>query len=75
MPRNQVVTRLPIPIERPVVELVGEDSNAFNILGLAIAAMRNHGYQDELIEQYRAEAMSGDYNHLLTVTMEYVEVQ
>jgi hypothetical protein len=73
--RDQDITREhAIPTDRAVVTLVGEDGNAFNIMGLAVAAMRRHGYADELIEQYKAEAMAGDYDNLLRVTMAYVEV-
>jgi hypothetical protein len=56
------------------VKLIGEDGNAFSILGRVHAAMRDAGVPAEVIEQYRDDATSGDYDHLLAVTMEYVEV-
>ena len=55
------------------VTLVGEDGNAFAILGKVKKALQRAGHKD-LAEEYMKEAMSGDYNHLLTTTMEYVEV-
>lgn len=55
------------------VKLVGEDGNAFAIIGNVVRALRQGGRAD-LIPEYKAEAMSGDYDHLLQVTMQYVEV-
>lgn len=63
----------PIPDNKPSVKLVGEDGNAFSILGRTMQAMRRHGWPKELIDQYTAEATSGDYNHLLATTLEYVD--
>jgi len=56
------------------VELVGDDGNAFFILGKVKAAMKKGGCSLEQINEYFEEATSGDYNHLLQVTMKYVEV-
>ena len=55
------------------VELVGHDGNAFAILGRVKRALEKAGHK-ELAEQYQKEATAGDYDHLLQVTMEYVEV-
>ena len=56
------------------VKLVGKDGNAFAILGRVRRALREAGYH-ELAEQYLKEAQAGDYDNLLRVTMEYVEVE
>lgn len=55
------------------VKLVGEDGNAFAIMGRVKQAMRRAGVAKEVIDQYIADATSGDYYHLLAVTMEYVD--
>ena len=55
------------------VELVGHDGNAMAIMHRVTRAMRRAGYQD-LVDEYMTEAMSGDYDHLLAVTMEWVNV-
>lgn len=55
------------------VKLVGEDGNAFFIMGRAAGAARKAGLSKEVIAQYRAEAMSGDYDNLLVVTMEWFD--
>lgn len=54
------------------VRLVGEDGNAFAILGRVNAALRRAGVDAETREAYQAEATSGDYNRLLAVTLSWV---
>ena len=56
------------------VKLIGEDGNAFAILGRVAKALRKEGHKD-LAEQYLKDCMTGDYNHLLSVTQEYVIVE
>jgi hypothetical protein len=56
---------------KPVIRKV--DGNAFAILGAAKKAMKVAGYDQETITQYYEDATSGDYNHLLQVSMKYVE--
>jgi hypothetical protein len=58
---------------KPVVKLVGEDGNAFAIMGRVIQALRKAGLKDQ-IESFKKEAMSDDYDHLLQTAMKYVEV-
>jgi len=60
--------------EKPEVKLTGEDGNAFYILGKVIKEMERAGATKDEIKRYKEEAMSGDYNNLLTVTMEFVDV-
>lgn len=60
--------------DKPAVKLIGEDGNAFAILGRVTRALREAGYSKDHIQRYQREAMEGDYNHLLMVTMEYVDV-
>ncbi len=56
------------------VQLVGEDGNAFAILGRVCKAMRKAGVSKAEIDQFQAEAMAWDYNHLLTTCMRWVHV-
>ena len=60
--------------KKPTVKLLGTDGNAFSILGKVSNALRNTG-QGEKVEQYMKEAMAGDYDNLLRVTMQYVNVK
>jgi len=57
------------------VKLVCEDGNAFSILGRVIRAMRKAGLTDGHVNEYLEEARSGDYSHLLAITMNYVNVK
>jgi hypothetical protein len=61
-------------VDRPVLVLVGEDGNAFNILGKARRALRLAGRGDDWAA-FVAEATSADYGHLLAVVMEWFEVE
>lgn len=58
-----------------VVQLTGEDGNAFFIIGRVRQAMRRAKIAKEVIDAYRDEAMSGDYDNVLQTTMRYVEVE
>ena len=56
------------------VPLVGEDGNAFMILGRVDRALREAGVDKAERDAYQAEATSGDYGHLLRTTMEWVNI-
>lgn len=57
------------------VRLVGENGNAFFILGKVVRAMRKAGLTQHQINEYVEEAQSGDYDNLLRVTMKYVNIE
>jgi hypothetical protein len=61
------------PITDIKLALVGEDGNAFMILGRARAALRRARRLD-LWDAFHKEATSGDYNHLLATCMRYFDV-
>jgi hypothetical protein len=63
------------PKTKPTVKLVGHDGNAFSIMGRVKQALKQAGADKEYIDRYLSEAMSGDYNHLLVVSMVYVDVE
>lgn len=58
-----------------VVPMIGEDGNALAIIGRATQAARKVGLTQEQIDEYWQEAMSGNYDNLLRVTMKYFEVE
>ena len=60
---------------KPTVKLIGEDGNAFAIMGRVRSALRKAGYSKEEIDKYHEEATSGSYEHLLSVTTEWVNVK
>jgi hypothetical protein len=56
------------------VELSDQDGNAFFIIGSVQKALRRGGVSAEEIAEFRAEAMSGDYDHVLQTCMAWVDV-
>jgi len=60
--------------DKPVLVLIGQDGNAFNVLGRARQALRDAGRGDKW-PAFEAEATSGDYSHLLVVAMKWFEVE
>jgi hypothetical protein len=56
------------------VDLLGGNGNAFAVMGATIKALRRGGATTEDIDAYKAEAMAGDYDNLLAVTMSWVDV-
>ena len=63
---NKVMTKV-------TMRLVGEDGNAFAILGRFQRAARKAGWSQEDITKVINDATSGDYDHLLAVICEHVE--
>lgn len=54
------------------VRLVGEDGNAFAILGRVVRAMRKAEIGSAEIKAFQDEATSGDYDNLLATCMRWV---
>lgn len=57
------------------VKLVGTDGNAFALLGRMRDALRKGGVSETEIKAFMAEAMSGDYDHLLVTCVEWADVR
>ena len=57
------------------VQLTGNDGNAFYIIGAVTSAMRRAGLSKEARDAFTEEATSGDYDHLLSTAMEWVNVE
>ena len=62
------------PKEKPVIKLLGNYGNAYVIMGTVMQALKRAGADQEYVHKYQDEAMAGDYDHLLQVTMKYTEV-
>jgi len=56
------------------VELIGQDGNAFAVLGAVTKALKRAGVSKEEQDEFMQEATSGDYDHLLRTVMRWVEV-
>ena len=57
------------------IKHTGENGNAFFILDRVRALLRRDGYSLAFIDQFAAEATSGDYNNLLATLARYMEVE
>jgi hypothetical protein len=62
-------------MEKPVLKLVGQDGNAFMILGKALKAARQAGWTEDEVQRFQKEATSGNYDNLLVTCMKYFEVK
>lgn len=56
------------------VRLTGEDGNAFQIIGRVSMALRAGRVPSEEIVNFQKQAMSGDYDNVLTTCMQWVQV-
>jgi hypothetical protein len=56
------------------VKLVGNDGNAFAIMGAVQKALRKAGVPQSELDEYFKESTSGDYDHLLQTAMRWVSV-
>lgn len=60
-------------MKKPKCKLVGIDGNAFAIIGKVTKTLKNAGMADR-VPEFQRRAISGDYNKLLAVCFEYVDV-
>ena len=61
-------------MEKPKVKLIGNDGNAFAIIGACSKALKRAGQADK-VQEFMDEAMSGDYDHLLQTAMKYCDAE
>jgi hypothetical protein len=62
-------------MEKPKLKILGEDGNAFMIIGKALKALRLSGHDKTEIAQFTKEATSGDYENLLKVCSKYFDCE
>lgn len=56
------------------VPLIGEDGNAFAIIGRVRRALRTARVSEDRVNEFTKQATGGDYNHLLTTVTEWVNI-
>jgi len=61
--------------KKPIVKLVGNDGNAWAIIGRCTESARKAKWTSEQINEFRVKAMSGDYDNLLCTASEYFDVR
>jgi len=54
------------------VQLTGEDGNALSIIGRVRRALNRGGVSREEQDEFQKEALSGDYNHVLSTCQKWV---
>jgi len=59
---------------KPVVKLIGEDGNIFNLLGIAASGLKDVEQGDKVSEMFKRVTSSGSYTEALSIIMDYVEV-
>ena len=60
--------------DKPFLRLVGQDGNAFSIMGHVKKAARKANWTDERIEAMLEEMRAGDYDALLRTVMKHFDV-
>ena len=56
-------------------KLIGQDGNAFAIIGTVQQALRKGNAPQSDIDEFVVEAMSGDYNNVITTALKWVTVK
>jgi len=60
--------------KKPDCELIGQDGNIFNLVGIAARTLNRNGMSDEAKEMSSRVFASGDYNEALCIIGEYVNI-
>ena len=55
--------------------LIGIDSNAFSILGVTRRLLKDAEASREFIDAYTTLATAGDYDHLIAVSMAFLDAE
>lgn len=64
-----------MPKTKPKVTLLGEDGNAYVIIGVCRKAARRAGWTHDQITEFTDKAFAGSYNNVLRVAQEYFDVE
>ena len=56
-------------------KLIGQDGNAFAIIGTVKQALRKGNAPHRDIDDFVVESMSGDYNNVITTALKWVTVK
>lgn len=62
-------------MSKPVVKLIGENGNIFNLIGLAGRALKSSGQADKAIEMRSRVMKCGSYDEAIQTILEYVEAE
>lgn len=62
-------------MDKPTVQLTGEDGNVFSIIGRVSKALKRAGQADKAKEFTEKAFASGSYGEVLQLCMDYVEIE
>lgn len=62
------------PSEKPEAIVVGQDGNAYSVMGIVSRSLKRAGASKSYIDQYYEDATSGDYDNLLVVSWKYANL-
>ena len=62
-------------LEKPKAKLIGENGNVFNLAAICTISLKNAGYDEKQISEFKEEIYaSKSYNEALRVMSEWCEV-
>ena len=64
---------VPSAFKKPRVKLLGQDSNIFNLTGIASRALKQAGYRDKAAEMAKKVFASGSFDEALGHITSYVD--
>lgn len=62
-------------MEKPKIELIGQDGNVFAVMGRASCALKQAGMADEAKEMFDRVTGCGNYYEALNIISEYVDTE
>jgi len=62
------------PMDKPECQLLGQDGNVFYIMGAVARTLRGAGLEERAAEFTERARQAHDYDEVLRLVMEYVEV-
>lgn len=60
--------------KKPECQLIGQNGNVFNLMGIASKTLKENDMADEAKEMYERITSSGSYDEALCIISEYVEI-
>jgi len=61
-------------VRKPKVKLIGKDANAYSVVSRVARALRKAKVPSTVIEEYKKRSKTGNYDNLISVAMEYADV-
>lgn len=62
------------PAQKPDCPLIGQDGNIFNLMGIAIRTLKEHGMEEQAREMRSRIMESGSYDKALVIIGDYVNI-